>query len=234
MIVAFDIETIPNPDAVALLPEPKASKRLKDPAKIEADIADKKANQSEEAALDPLTARVACYAMVGMVNPSHEGRQEHVQCIDAATDDAERAMLQSLMRVLGNDDIRIITWNGVGFDLPMIYLRAMVLGVDPGSFGAPPLNAWTKRYANERHYDLMQIWLGWSTRNKGKSWDSPNGALNLVACMMLGAGKIEFDVTTIPALIETAEGRAAVTEYCLHDTRLTWQLWQRMNGTMFA
>lgn len=233
MIAALDIETIPNPDAVAMLPEPEVKTgNIKDPAKIAAKIAEAKAAQVEKAALDPLTARVACYAMVGMVSGGNV--IEHVECIDAATDDAERGLIQNIMRALACKDVRLVTWNGIGFDLPMIYLRAMILDIDPGSFGAPILNAWTKRYSNDRHYDLMQIWLGWSTRNKDRSWESPSGALDLVARMVLGARKIEFDVTVIAGMLATEEGRAAVSGYCLQDTRLTWQLWQRMNGIMFA
>ena len=227
MIIALDIETIGNPAAVALMPEPKAKGTLKDPAKIAADIAEKKAALAADAALDPLTARIVCYAAVGMVHPGHDGEQEHAETAGAATDDAERELVQSILRMLGADEARIVTWNGIGFDLPMIYKRAMILGVDPGSFGAPPLGAWIKRYTTDRHYDLMQIWGGWSSQAFTK--------LDVVAGMVLGERKTDgFDVTAIAGLIETEEGRAKVAAYCLQDTRLTWRLWKRFNGTLFA
>jgi uncharacterized protein YprB with RNaseH-like and TPR domain len=221
VIVAIDIETIGNPEAVKLMPAPKANGRLKDPAKIAADIAEKVAAMSAEAALDALTARVACYAAVGIV----DGNQEHghVEVASAATDNAERAIVQSIMRVLGADECRIVTWNGIGFDLPMIYKRAMLLGVDPGSFGAPPLSAWTTRYKTDRHYDLMQIWGGWRDYVK----------LETVARMVMGEHREEIEYALMPELMKTEEGRKAIADGCLNHTRLTWQLWQRFNGCLF-
>ena len=221
MIYALDIETIPNPDTFHLMPEVEAKKNLKDPAKIAADIADKKAAQHDKAALDPLTGRVCAIAYVGLI----DGKEvEHVDVIDAATDEAETIITQSAMKMLGKPESRIITWNGIGFDLPYIYKRAMVLGINPANFDAPPLTAWTKRYSNERHYDLMQIWGAWKDMIK----------LDTVAGLVLGDKKIEIDFATFAALIETQEGRAKLGEYCLQDTRLTWRLFDRMNGTMFV
>lgn len=228
MIFAIDIETIGNPAAVAQLPEPKANGRLKDPAKIAADIAEKKAAMLADAALNPLTARIACYAAVGLVGSGtgNDEAQEHVECIAAATDEAEREIVQSIMRVLGADEARIATWNGIGFDLPFIYKRAILLGIDPGDFGAPPLTAWTKRYATDKHYDLMQVWGGWSSQGFEK--------LDAVAGIVLGQRKAECDVTQIAEMIETEEGKKKVADYCLQDTRLTWALWKRFNGCLFA
>ena len=221
MIVAIDIETIGNPDTFDLLPTPEPSKVLKDPAKIAADIEAKQAAQRDKAALDPLTARVASFASVGEV----EGKVlEYCDILARADDASERELLQNIFDVLGADDVRIVTWNGVGFDLPMIYKRALILGVDPAFHGAPPLSAWTKRYAADRHYDLMQIWCGWQGYAK----------LDTVAALVLGAKKHDFDVTRIADMIATDEGRTALAEYNLQDTRLTFELWKRFAGTLIA
>lgn len=224
MIVALDIETIGNEDALKKMPEPKAKKTLKDPAKIAADIAEKKADMASEAALNPLTARIACYAAVGILDPLATEDNEYVEVIPAINDDAEREIVQSIFRVLGTEEARIVTFNGNGFDLPMIYKRAMILGVDPGNFGAPPLSAWTKRYSHDRHYDLMQIWCGWNGFEK----------LDNLAGMILGGRKTEIDVATFATLLLTEEGRKQLGDYCLKDTRLTWRLWKKFNGIMFA
>lgn len=226
MIISFDIETIGNPDAVALMPPPEVKTgNIKDPAKIVEKVAEAKREQVEKAALDPLTARVVCYAAVGFVTPSHEGMQEHVEIVSEASDEEETKIIQSIFRVLGEDETRIVTWNGIGFDLPMIYKRAMILDVNPCSFGAPPLSAWTKRYSTERHYDLMQIWGGWNSNQFAK--------LDTVARMVLGERKNDFDVTTLGELIKTEEGRDAAAKYCLQDANLTWLLWTKFNGTLF-
>ena len=225
MIFALDIETIPNPDTFAFLPEPKASGTLKDPAKIAANIAEKKVAQVEKAALDPLTGRVACAAFVGA---GDEGEFEIVEIINAPTDAEETRVINRIMQALGTDGVRIVTWNGAGFDLPFIYKRAMILGIHPAASNAPPLSAWTKRYVADRHYDLMKIWSNWASGADGYV------ALDTVAAMVLGERKTPFDVTLIADLLATEEGRDKVANYCTQDTRLTWRLWQRMDGTLFA
>lgn len=218
MIAALDIETIPNPEAVSMMPDPEVKLgNTKDPAKIAEKMAEAKRDLMNDAALNPLTARVACVSIV-----NDEADQSAM--LESKTDEGEVALIQIIMRALGNPELRLVTFNGVGFDLPMIYKRAMILRVDPGNFGAPPLTAWTKRYNTDRHFDLMQIWTGWNGFVK----------LDLVAGMVLGERKIELDVTTIAALLETEEGRVKVAEYCAKDTRLTWELFKRFNGTLFS
>lgn len=225
MIIALDIETIPNVDMIDKLPEPSIDSRLKDPAKITAAKIEARQKQIGSMALDAFTARVCCYAAVGLVAPTHEGEQTHGEIIEAATDDKERELLQSLLRMLGSFDIRIITWNGIQFDLPMIYKRAMILGIDPGNMGAPALSAWTKRYNTERHYDLMQIWGGWSSQGWAK--------LETVAAMILGETRADIPYEQVPELIKTDEGRKAVLGGCINHTTLTWRLWKRFNGCLF-
>jgi len=222
MIAALDIETIPNPSTFDSIPEPECTdKRIKDPVKIAAHIDAKRQKLRDNAALDPLTGRVCAIAYVGMIDGKDA---EHVDVIDAATDEAETTIIQGAMMMLGKPDARIITWNGISFDMPYIYKRAMVLGVDPADFDAPPLNAWTKKYNTDRHFDLMMIWGAWRDFVK----------LDTVAGLVLGEKKIETDFALFLEFIETAEGRAKLGEYCLQDTRLTWRLFERMNGTMFV
>lgn len=225
MIIALDIETIPNLDIIDKLPEPSIDSRLKDPAKIADAKAAAKQKQIDSMALDALTARVCCYGAVGLVNPTHEGEQEHGEIIAAATDDNERSLVQSIMRMLATEDMRLVSYNGIQFDLPMIYKRAMILGVDPGHFGAPALTAWTKRYSADRHYDLMQIWGGWSSQNWVK--------LEVLTSMVLGETREDIPYEQIPELIKTQDGGASVLAGCINHARLTWELWKRCNGCLF-
>jgi DNA polymerase elongation subunit (family B) len=226
MIAAFDIETIPNPAAAAFLPEPEAAKNLKDPAKIAADIAEKKQNQVSRMALDPLTGRICAYAMVSTGEAPGE-LSRFVEVLSGTPgDDDERAMVQAIMRALGSEDMRLATWNGANFDLPYVYKRALILGVDPAHFGAPPLSAWTKRYSTDRHFDLMQIWSNWGSHEYTK--------LDLVAGMVLGERKAEVDVTTFPEMLKTEAGCEAIASYCVKDTELTWRLFERMSGFLFV
>lgn len=219
MILAFDIETIPDPHAVAMMPAPDVKTgNLKDPEKIAAKIAEAKAAQVEKAALDPLTARVACVGFVG-----GDGLRV-ANLIGEETDESERSVIQWTFDRMSADDLRLVTFNGLGFDLPMLYRRALILGVDPAHFGAPPLSAWTKRYGNDRHFDLMQIWTG------GQGFAS----LDSIARIVLRRTKVDFDVATIPEMLKTDLGRESVIRYNLADCDLTLDMFQRFNGTLIS
>ena len=220
MIIALDIETIPNASCVPLLPEPDVKTgNVKDPAKIAEKIAEAKTKQIADMALDAMTGRVAC---VAMANDEHNT----VRVLDADTDEAETALVQETMAVLGSDGCRLVTWNGNGFDIPFIYKRALILGVHPADFGAPVMTAWTKRYNTDLHFDLMQIWGLWTTEGREK--------LDAVAAMVLRERKIAVDVTQFAQMLTTPEGREAIGSYCLQDTRLTWRLFKKMQGWLFA
>jgi predicted PolB exonuclease-like 3'-5' exonuclease len=215
VIYAFDIETIPDPDALEMMPEPEvALGNTKDPAKIAEKIADAKRKQVEKAALDPLTARIVC--------ASFANASANRVVIGTATD--ERSVMRFIFERLGEPEARFVTWNGAGFDFPMVYRRAAILGICPAEFGAPPLPAWVKRYNTDRHYDLMQIWTGWSGF----------ASMDAVARMVLGRGKMEFDVSLIHEMIRSEQGRAEVAKYCDADARLTWELFTAFEGTLFA
>ena len=225
MIAALDIETIPNPSTFDSIPEPECTdKRIKDPVKIAAHIDAKRQKLRDDAALDPLTGRVCAIAYVGMIDGKDA---EHVDVIDAATDEAETAIIQAAMTMLGKPESRIVTFNGIGFDLPYIYKRGMILGIDPANFDAPALNAWTKRYNADRHYDIARLWYGWGAPQKGDN-------LAKLCNMILHDHREDIPYDQVPDLILTTEGRKLVADGCLNHTRLTWRLFERMNGTMFV
>jgi predicted PolB exonuclease-like 3'-5' exonuclease len=217
MIYGFDIETIRNDAMISRLPEPTADSRLKDPVKIAADIAEKKAEQVNKMALDPFTGRVLCVALVS---------EDEAGCpiLEEATDDAERNLIQQVFSVIGRSDMRLVTWNGAGFDLPFLYKRALCLGVNPANFKCPPMSAWLQRYKNDRHIDLMLELAGYGKFLK----------LDAVASAILGERKTpEIDVTAFPEVMRTQEGRDIITEYCIQDTKMTYELFKRMQGVLF-
>ena len=222
MIFTLDIETIRNAAMVPFLPEPEISKVLKDPAKIAAARAEAKLEQMSRMALDPMTGRVCACALVGV-----DGAEDFssVAVATGTDDECELALLAMIFTALGRKDARIVTYNGMGFDIPFLYKRAMILGLQLGEYGAPPMTAWTKRYSTDRHCDLMKVWTG---------WDNKYEKLDNVVNMVLRERKIEIDVTTFPELMLTEEGRNKIGEYCLKDTELTWRLWKKMEGYLFV
>lgn len=216
MECALDIETMPNSSMIEQLPEPELKLgNITDPRKIEAKKQEAKQSQIDKMALNPLFGRicaVVCY------NNDGAGRY----AIKADSDAEETELIEWLLTPFA--EVRLITWNGMGFDLPFIYKRAMILGIDPRQFKAPPLSAFTKRYCTERHVDLMQIWSNWSSQGYEK--------LDTVSAFLLKRNKIAIDFKDFPELIKTEAGREKILTYNEQDTALTWALYQRFLGVL--
>ncbi len=134
----FDIETAALADAADYVVPPKPRANLKDPAKIQLDLAEKTAAQLERAALDPDLCRVVA------VGWDCDGRMESAVCEDAAQ---ERLLLDRFwQRTRG---ATLVGFNCLGFDLPVLLRRSLYLGVPAPQFA---LN----KYRPGSVVDLMQ------------------------------------------------------------------------------
>jgi predicted PolB exonuclease-like 3'-5' exonuclease len=214
MFKALDIETMPNEDMIPYLPEPEVKTgNLKDPVKIELKIKEARDSQVEKMALNPLYGRIISYAFVG------EGCSAGI--VEELTDEAEKDLISEILEEFADDTLRLFTWNGKGFDLPFIYKRAMILGINMKDF--PRLEAFTKRYS-DCHYDLMQIW---DSRNFTK--------LDNVAKVMLGQdqGKLEIDFKDFPMMMRNEAGRREILKYNVQDTQITYELGMKMSACLF-
>lgn len=200
--LAIDIETMPNMEVVHLLPEPKISAALKDPAKIELAKIEARNEQLSKMALSPLTGKIASIGY-------YANNSEAFTCYD------EKEMLQDFWEITRGK--QLLTFNGKGFDIPFIFKRGMILGLKWATI--KEMKAYCDRYKSENiHIDIMAEFCDY---NKYESMDN-------LARFILGEQKIEFDVTAIPELIKTAEGKELLKKYNLKDCELTWKLAKRM------
>jgi len=120
--IVFDIETIPQDEAklLALAPEFTAPANLKDPAKIDAAIAKRRADYVADAALNWKTAEVV---LIGA------GDDSGIQSFTAST---EKELVGNFLTLLGDalaDGVAVGGHNVKGFDLPMLVNRARVHGL---------------------------------------------------------------------------------------------------------
>ena len=134
----FDIETVVLADAEVYIEPPKPRANLRDPAKIEADVAEKRAATLQRAALDPDLCRIVAAGWDG------DGRVESVVCEDAAQ---ERLLLERFWRQ--SQGATLVGFNCLGFDLPVLLRRSLYLEVPAPSFA---LN----KYRPGSIIDLMQ------------------------------------------------------------------------------
>lgn len=160
----FDIETAPMAaDELALMmPVFHPAKNLKDPVKIEADVAAKKAAWIDDAALSALTGRVLAIGIL---------RGEEPEIAHGNDEAANIQWFWDLLPELG----QIAGFNVANFDLPFLVRRSWKLGI-----GVPPIRD-GRRWLNV--VDLREVW--------GLGEHHPDGTLDQIARHLGLPGKTE-------------------------------------------
>lgn len=188
-LVSFDIETIPDPDI---------GRRMQAFAGTDAEViaamVDKRRRETNGSTDYPHSPfhKVACIC-VSIVQAST------VELRAFAGDD-ERANIDAFHRFVASlDHPTLVSWNGIGFDVPILRYRAMARGVQaPGFYDV-------------EHVDVM---LELSSHGMG-----PHAGLANIARMLDLPGKSFLEKTIWEHWIEGESGQ--VIEYCKFDTVLT-------------
>lgn len=196
--LVLDIETAPLPSDKLAVPEFKAPANLKDPAKIEAAIAEKRKEWEATLALHAETARVL---VVGTMKAGGEW-------ITADRDSGEEAILSWAWSVIKSNDI-IIGHNLRGFDLPLLIRRSYILGVK-----VPPVME--GRFLARKFVDTMDAWACGTQERISLA--------NLAR--VLGVGEKSGSGADFASLYQT--DRKAALAYLENDLRLTWAVAERM------
>ena len=154
--IVFDIETVPQDPAklLALAPEFTAAANLKDPDKIAASIAKKRADFLADAALNWKTAEVV---LIGAGDDTE---------IRSFTADSEKQLLGDFLDLVSaalGDGVVVGGHNVKGFDLPMLVNRARVHGL---KIPRNVLSVWRGRQQwHDNIFDTLEI------LSFGKSFD---------------------------------------------------------------
>lgn len=201
--IYLDIETTgTDSDAVLrhALAGVKPRANLKDPAKIEADLEDKRRNLWSSTALHPYQGRLACIGFAaGTASP----------CV--LTDDDESIMLQMFfaevkryIREHRHRTPRYVGFN-IKFDLHWIWSRALVHGIKP-SF---PLHHTAKPWDTDHVIDLRWTLGGGDIHATGtlKDWS---------VALDLEVDDGDIDGADVPGLW-TEGARELVMEHCMFD-----------------
>jgi len=131
-------------------------------------------------------------------------------------DQIERALLGEFSKLVGKNRPLLVTYNGRGFDLPVIALRALCHGVSLGWYYREK-NV-RSRYSEEGHLDLCD-WLAdhGATRS---------GSLDAVARLIGLPGKTGVDGSQVAGMYRAGE-IDAIQRYCLSDVAQTALLFLR-------
>jgi len=139
-------------------------------------------------------------------------------------DSPERELLQRFFDGIDRYTPTLVSWNGSGFDLPVIHYRSLLHGVaaprywdtggDDKNF---KWNNYLSRY-HERHTDLMDVLSGYQPRATAK--------LDQVATLLGFPGKMGMDGGRVWDSYRAGDIEG-IRNYCETDVLNTWLVYQR-------
>ncbi len=200
-ILAFDIETIPDPDLGRRIHGIEG-----DDAAVVAAMAQRRLAETRDATRYPQLAwhRVVC-ACVTELDPTRGS----VTMRALASDDAdERAVIAAFFATFDREGPppRLLSWNGSGFDLPVLRYRAMKHGIAARGFHAEGARYGERR--EDAHVDLMDVLSGYGA--------SARQGLGSISELLALPGKGFLDREVYEHWFSGE--RARVVEYCKLDT----------------
>jgi len=213
-ILAFDIETVPDVDG---------GRRLHDLVDLDdGEVAEimftKRRQQTESEFLPVHLHRVAAISAV-----LRTGDQCKVWSLGTAESD-EKELIERFFDGIERYTPTLVTWNGSGFDLPVLHHRSLIHGVAAARYwdsGEDDREFKWNNYLNRfhaRHTDLMDVLAGYQVR--------AFAPLDQVAVLCGLPGKMGMDGSKVWEAFQ--EGRIeAIRDYCETDALNTYLLYLR-------
>jgi hypothetical protein len=221
--LVFDIETVP--DVAGLRRLRPQWRELDDAAIAERAFAERR----EKTGSDFLPLHVHRVVAIGC--GFRDAQAFRVRCLGAVGDD-EAKLVADFFRLIDRYTPQLVSWNGGGFDLPVLHYRALIhgvpapryweLGEDDRDF---KWNNYISRY-HARHLDLMDLLSLYQPR--------ATAPLDDIAKLAGFAGKLGMDGAQVWEAYRQG-GLAAIRAYCETDvvnTYLVYTRFQRMRGVL--
>ncbi len=139
-------------------------------------------------------------------------------------DDDEATIVQKFFELIERRTPQLVSWNGGGFDLPVLMQRGLILGVNASRFletGANDRAFNFDHYLNrykERHLDLMDFLAMYQAR--------ANAPLDTMAKLAGFPGKLGMDGSQVWPAFQRGE-IAEIRAYCETDVANTYLLFLR-------
>lgn len=219
-VLAFDIETIPDIEGLRALRGAVSS--LSD-AEVYADeiAARKKLGKS-----DFMPLHLQRVLVVSCVYRSTRGGLQVRSFVDGEADgrSQEGAVIQQFFDRIDQFQPQLVSWNGGGFDLPVLQQRGLRHGVVAGKYWDMGdhdreyrYNSYISRY-HLRHIDLMDLLAMYQSRG--------NAPLDAMAKLCGFPGKLGMDGSQVYGAY--LDGRTEeIRRYCETDAMNTYLLWCR-------
>jgi hypothetical protein len=204
-VLVFDLETIPDVSGLRTL-------LGSDAALSDAEVAAQAfAARREKTGSDFLQHHLHRVAAISCVFRDDEGFR--VRSL-GSLDDAEPKLIQDFYRIVERYTPQLVSWNGGGFDLPVLNYRALIHGINAARFWEMgdedrdfKWNNYLSRY-HTRHLDLMDHLAMYTGR--------ANAPLDDLAKLCGFPGKMGVDGSQVWSLYQ--EGRLQeIRDYCETD-----------------
>lgn len=226
-ILVFDIETIPDAAAIRLLNE--LPENLSDAEVVEFAFQQRRAKTGNDFMPHHLQHVVAISCCLRWNDKIHIGTL-------GKPNSSEAEIISEFFKLIDKYTPQLVSWNGSGFDLPVLHYRALVHGIPAarywdmgdGDFRDSRDFKWNN-YINRfhtRHCDLMDLLALYTGR--------ANAPLDELAKMCGFPGKLGMDGSQVWQAYQD-EKICEIRDYCETDVANTYLVFQRyrlMNGTL--
>lgn len=214
-VLVFDIETIPDVAGLRAL-----NNHPKDMSDADVAAAAFTARR-EKTGSDFLQHHLHRVAAISCVFRDDEGFR--VRSL-GTLEDGEQKLVHDFFRIIDKYTPQLVSWNGGGFDLPVLHYRAMVNGVTASRYWEMgeddrdfKWNNYLSRY-HTRHLDLMDLLALYTGR--------ANAPLDELAKLCGFPGKLGVDGSQVWTLYQ--EGRLGeIRDYCETDVVNTYLVYCR-------
>ena len=224
-ILLFDIETIP--DAAGLRKLWELSPEVSDAAVVEL-VQQRRRQATGNDFLPPHLQRVVAISCA-----LREGEQFRVWSL-GNVDDGEAEIIRRFYDGIDRYSPQLVSWNGSGFDLPVLHYRALFHGVSGCCYWDTGENDRDFKYNNylsrfhTRHTDLMDVLAAYQNR----AW----APLDEIAQLCGLPGKLGMSGAEVYGAYQRGEIEA-IRRYCETDvanTLLLYQRFQMIRGALTA
>ncbi len=172
---------------------------------------------------------ISCVLRTGADDSDSSDAQFKVWTL-GTVDSTEADIIRKFFKLVDHYTPQLISWNGGGFDLPVLHYRALIHGIPAGRYWEGgdddrdfKYNNYLSRY-HSRHLDLMDVLAGYQPR--------ANAGLDEMAKLCGFAGKLGMDGSQVWQAVRDGK-LAEVRDYCETDvvnTYLVFTQFQKMRA----
>jgi 3'-5' exonuclease len=228
-LFVFDIETIPDTDAVKNLTDFESDNVLELREELDRyhlDVTGGK-NSFPRQMFHKI---VAISYVVADIKRDSSGESYTLKDVRSGglVGSSEKELVESFFKFMNAAKPRLVSYNGRGFDIPVLKYRAMKYGVQATALYklGDKWNGYNSRYSADWHCDLLETLSDYGASTRGK--------LNEV-CSILGfPGKFGVDGSKVSVMFD--EGKVQeIRDYCETDVINTYLVYirsQLMQGNM--